>query len=151
MLATPALSNPLTPKTLDDFSHWRWGLMFPNPHDQPAGVLEEGLISPVASAIRIKLGAPPLSIRLWIYRVLRTAVPKATVHKHRNHRSRKCNVRASRQSPDIHAIPESPPLQFAPQQQLRTGPGSGEPRHEAPHGRARCLRLGAPTGIGAHQ
>jgi hypothetical protein len=78
-------------------------------------------------------------------------VPEATIDKNSNRRPSERDIRASRESAHIHAIPEPSPSQFASQQQLRTRPSSGKLRHKAAHRRAGRLWPVGPSGLGAHR
>jgi hypothetical protein len=66
--------------------------MFPDPHDQPAGILEGPVGLSIPFAIPFDLLLPEGSVRLGLCAMLRTAIPEAAVDEDRQALPRKDDV-----------------------------------------------------------
>lgn len=69
--------------------------MFPDPQHAPTVAPQRARNETVTGLVCRKLGLPEIGIVAWLRRVLRTAVPEATVHKHREPEPAEDKVRST--------------------------------------------------------
>lgn len=125
--------------------------MFPDPHRQPPGLLQQAVGLGIPRAIPLDLVSPELLVRSRPPAVKRAAVPEAPIHEHGNPYTRKGDVsgsphashRAMRDS-----VSHSPLVQVLPQELLWScvarpiAPHGGADRAARRPGGCRRLRLG---------
>jgi hypothetical protein len=67
--------------------------MLPKSEHRPSSCAQLEVSVPVSEAVRLNLRSPPIRVGLWPSAVLGTAMPEATIDKHRDFRSHEGDVR----------------------------------------------------------
>lgn len=120
-------------------------LVLPNADDQPASLGQGSIGVAVPYNICLKLASPPDPVGAWRRRMLRTAMPEATVHKDRDTLACKCDVDCAPRTPwyrQSDSVPPSSPVQNPPEHHLRRGVSARLATHPQRDGRRAGDRSG---------
>ena len=131
MLMRSTVPNAIAPGSLNYVGNVGRVLMLPSPDDDPS-CLAQTLIRPaVTGDVGVKLGPPPVGVRLGSHGVLGTAVPEAAVDEDGDPSAGEGDVGPARDGRHVDAIAETPSMQLAPEGTLGLGPRGPQGRHEA--------------------
>ena len=137
-------SQTASPKSLNRVGGRDGIVMLPNVDRHPTHVLQGCVSSTVSLPVPGQFCFPPGSIVLGRHIVNRTAMPEASVDEDCQLRLSKGDVRSAWKSPELNAIPKTPPMQLAAQGEFRLGISSGHARELAAHGLVQGRRPSDP-------
>ena len=123
--------SALAPHSFDLVGDVARVLVLPRPDDTPSGLAQTLVRPSVSRDVGVELGAPPSCVRLRGDGVLRTAMPEAPVNEDSNPGSGESDVRTARKGREVHAVTETPAMEFPAQRTLRFGSRRPEVRHES--------------------
>ncbi len=133
---------------LDCVDDRRGVLMFPEPENDPTGILEGlgGLCIPFLVADELRL--PVLGVPDRVGAVNRAGMPEATIEVYGDPHSGEDDVGAGRKTwewRDIHSVPEPAAMEFATYAKLERRVAATVGPHRLRRARSRCPRLGHGT------